>query len=165
MLTDTRAAELTSKVTSWRAATLTGQSLVRPPLHFEPDLLADERKFIHAMCEAGTTISSKSEGKGGERHVVVYDEPVEEGMVGGVSASRRLALSEELDAWKADGGRQHAKEALHFDPALTTAEREYIHQLAKRDGLSSKSEGVVHHGDDWHIVVRLPATVGEPFPL
>ena len=55
-----------------------------------------------------------------------------------------------------DFGRLPGKKSsvLHFEPALTTAEREFVHQLAAHHGLSSKSEGTVHQGADWHIVVR-----------
>tara|TARA_B110000208_G_C11757028_1_gene425534 strand:+ start:153 stop:1298 length:1146 start_codon:yes stop_codon:yes gene_type:complete len=138
-------ASLTTRIDCWHAA------LPGPPLHFEPTLSADERKFVHALCESrGSEMSSKSEGKGDARHVVVFDAPVAKGVVGGVSAARRTELTAHFESWSPDVERP-----LHFAPTLTTAEREFVHHIvAAQSGLSSSSEGVVYHGDDWHIVVR-----------
>ena len=78
----------------WAPSSEEEDSSTAPPLHFEPSLSAGERKFVHAHCEARSSeLSSKSEGEGEERHVVVYDAPVEAGMVGGVSAMRRAELT------------------------------------------------------------------------
>ena len=110
---------------------------------------------MHAHCEArGSELSSKSEGKGEERHVVVYDAPVEAGMVGGVSAVRRAALMARLESWSRE-------QPLHFEATLTTAEREFVHQIAAQRKLSSKSEGKEYQGEDWHIVVRSGAATDE----
>ena len=106
-----RKAELTGRIDAWHTAQQ--QRGASEPLHFEASLSAGERKFIHALCESrGTEMSSKSEGEGKERHVVVYDVPVEAGTVGGVSAARRAELESRLDAWRA--GAMAA--ALHFEP-------------------------------------------------
>ena len=123
----------------------------QPPPHFEATLTADERKFVHALCESrGSEMSSKSEGKGDARHVVVFDKPVAKGVIGGVSAARRTELTAQFESWCPDVERP-----LHFAPTLTTAEREFVHHIvAAQRGLSSKSEGVEYHGADWHIVVR-----------
>ena len=51
-------------------------------------------------------------------------------------------------------------EGLHFEPTLTTAEREFVHSLAAARGLYSKSEGK-EHGVDQHIVVRREGAGGE----
>jgi hypothetical protein len=148
VLPEERKAELTGRIDAWHTAQQ--QRGASEPLHFEASLSAGERKFIHALCESrGTEMSSKSEGEGKERHVVVYDVPVEAGTVGGVSAARRAELESRLDAWRA--GAMAA--ALHFEPG-PPAEREFVHQLAAKHGLASKSEGKTHHGPDWHIVVR-----------
>jgi 5'-nucleotidase len=166
VLPEARQAELTQRVDSWHAIAKQQQqqqqqqqpgSNTAPaaaPLHFEASLTAGERKFVHALCEArGSELSSKSEGAGAARHVVVYDAPVEEGVVGGVSAPRRAELAARVDAWmKAE--RQAGAGKLHFEPTLTTAEREFVHQVAAQNGLSSKSEGKDNHGGaDWHIAV------------
>ena len=143
---EARKAGLTARVDQWAAD---GKA---SPLHFEPSLTAGERKFVHALCESrGRELSSKSEGKGPDRHVVVFDIPVVAGTVGGVSAARRAELSARVDAWIPDKAQSSG---LHFEPTLTTAEREFVHQLAATHGLSSKSEGTEHQGADWHIVVR-----------
>ena len=47
-------------------------------------------------------MSSKSEGKGAERHVVVYNVPMAEGMVKGVSAEKRVSLKTRVDTWHSD---------------------------------------------------------------
>ena len=143
-------AELESRVDVWLAAAPPdGKAL---PLHFEPGLSAGERKFVHALCETRRSeVSSKSEGSGGVRHVVVYHTPIEVGMVGGVSAARRAELATRVEEFESDG---QSSQELHFEPSLTTAEREFVHQVAAQHGLSSKSEGKVYHGADWHIVVR-----------
>ena len=159
-----RHAALVSEITSWHQP---GAS----PLHFPPTLTSDERKFVHAYCERrGDVLSSKSEDKGVDRHVVVFDSPVAKGVIGGVSEERRQAIRRTLDVWRgADEETQGEKKkkkkkkesaierddddgALHFDAGLTTAEREYVHSLAKKYGLVSKSQGV--RDVDWHIVVR-----------
>jgi predicted RNA-binding protein Jag len=143
VLTEARQAELTSEVLNWHKPGA-------EPLHFPPALTSDERKFVHALCESrGDVMSSKSEGKGYERHVVIYDAPVAAGVVRGVTDVCRGALQKRVEEWK-----EGTDAELHFEPSLTTAEREYVHSLAKERGLKSKSEGVTHHGDDWHIVVR-----------
>ena len=147
VLPDSLKVELTGRVDTWlREGKETGTEI--KPLHFEASLTADERKFVHALCESrGGEMSSKSEGTGGERHVVVYNVPVEEGVVGGVSAVQRAALTAQLEAWDRE-------EPLHFAPG-TAAEREFVHKLvAELPGLTSKSEGKEHQGADWHIVVR-----------
>ena len=142
-----RKAELTGRVNSWHAAAVPGHAT---PLHFEPSLTAGERKFIHTLCEdRRTEMSSKSEGNGEARHVVVYQTPIEVGMLNGVTAPRRLELSARVRAFKSSNSQ-----SLHFEPSLTTAEREFVHQVAAQNGLSSKSEGTQYHGPDWHIVVR-----------
>ena len=140
-----RKQELTDRVSEW-------YSPGAQPLHFEASLTSDERKFVHALCEArGDVMSSKSEGKGADRHVVVYDKPVEEGVVHGVAEARRGILSKRVDDWMAAG----VQDPLHFEPTLTTAEREFVHSLAAKNNLESKSEGLIYHGDDWHIVIRV----------
>ena len=168
VLPEARQTELTHRVDSWHAIAKQQQqqqqqqqrqqpdSNTAPagaPLHFEASLTAGERKFVHALCEArGSELSSKSEGAGAARHVVVYGVPVEEGVVGGVSAARRAELAARVDAWvKAEMKTGAGK--LHFEPTLTTAEREFVHQVAAQNGLSSKSEGKEYHGADWHIAV------------
>ena len=148
VLPEARKSELTRRVDVWHAEARQPGTEMKP-LHFESSLTAGERKFVHALCESrGGELSSKSEGKGRERHVVVFDKPVEEGKVGGVSATRRVELTQIFYVWDQD------IIPLHFSPDLTTAEREFAHQLAARHGLKSKSEGKEHHGADWHIVVR-----------
>lgn len=151
LLPEERKVALTGRVDAWHAAALPDATALQP-LHFAASLTAGERKFVHALCESrGSELSSKSEGKGQERHVVVYDAPVEAGQVGGVSAAMRAELTARLELWR---NEQQQEQALHFDPTLTTAEREFIHQLAGQHGMSSKSEGSEYHGADWHIVVR-----------
>jgi predicted RNA-binding protein Jag len=151
VLTGRQQAELSGRVDAWLAAAPLGGKA--PPLHFEPNLTADERKFVHTLCEARRSeMSSKSEGSGDERHVVVYHTPIEAGMVCGVSAARRAELAARVEAFEKDVGQ--ASQGLHFEPSLTTAEREFVHQVAAQHGLRSKSEGKVYHGADWHIVVR-----------
>ena len=150
-------AELVGRVDAWLAAAPPGGKA--PPLHFETGLSAGERKFVHALCETRRSeVSSKSEGSGGARHVVVYHTPIEAGMVGGVSAARRGELAARVEAFfekVKDVGRESSSQAaLHFEPSLTTAEREFVHHVAAQYGLGSKSEGEVYHGADWHIVVR-----------
>jgi hypothetical protein len=144
-LSEARQAELSGRVERWRA------SGPAEPLHFEATLSSDERKFVHAFCEArGDEMSSKSEGKGAERHAVVYNTPVEAGVVGGVGAARREEIAARVEEWAKtkEGGK------LHFEPTLTTAEREYVHKVAAKHGLHSKSEGTgEYRGADWHIAV------------
>ena len=72
-------------------------------------------------------------------------------MVGGVSASRRACITARVAAFHQQTDQS---QGLHFEPVLTTAERELVHQVAAELGLHSKSEGTVYHGPDWHIVVR-----------
>ncbi|GMH61298.1 hypothetical protein TL16_g03225 [Triparma laevis f. inornata] len=142
VLSSQRKAELTDCVTNWHKEDA-------PPLHLEPTLTADERKFVHAFCESrGEEMSSKSEGKGAERHVVVYPTPVEKGIVRGVTEACRLNLTKRIDDWMKENS-----EPLHFEPTLTPAEREFIHHLAAKLNLKSKSEGM-QHGVDKHMVVR-----------
>ena len=149
-LPERKQAELESRVDVWLATAAPGGKAL--PLHFEPALSAGERKFVHALCETRRSeVSSKSEGSGRARHVVVYHTPIEVGMVGGVSAARRTELAARVEEFKIDG---QSPQGLHFEPSLTTAEREFVHQVAAQHGLSSKSEGKVYHGADWHIVVR-----------
>merc|ERR1712086_47925 len=147
VLLEARKAELTGRVNTWHA--VPGQA---SPLHFEPSLTAGERKFIHTLCEdRRTEMSSKSEGEGEARHVVVHQTPIEVGMLNGVTAPRRLELSARVRAFKSSKSQSGG---LHFEPSLTTAERELVHQVAAQNGVSSKSEGTQYHGPDWHIVVR-----------
>ena len=163
VLPEARQAELTRRVNSWHAIAKqqpqpgSNMAPAAAPLHFEARLTAGERKFVHALCEArGSELSSKSEGAGAARHVVVYDAPVEEGVVGGVSAPRRAELAARVDAWMRAEMKTGAGK-LHFEPTLTTAEREFVHQVAAQNGLSSKSEGKEYHGADWHIAVTARA--------
>ena len=73
---EARKAGLTARVDQWVAD---GKA---SPLHFEPSLTAGERKFVHALCESrGSELSSKSEGTGPHRHVVVFDVPMAAGTV------------------------------------------------------------------------------------
>jgi hypothetical protein len=154
VLAESRKVELAHRISTWHAEAQRASSAA-PPLHFEPSLTAGERKFVHAHCEArGSELSSKSEGKGKERHVVVYDAPVVVGTVGGVSAARRAELTARLESW-------NREQPLHFEATLTTAEREFVHQLAAQRKLSSKSEGKEYQGEDWHIVVRRGAAAAE----
>ena len=128
---EARKAGLTARVDQWVAD---GKA---SPLHFEPSLSAGERKFVHALCESrGSELSSKSEGKGPHRHVVVFDVPVAAGTVGGVSAARRAELSARVDAWIPDKAQSSG---LHFEPTLTTAEREFVHQLAAAPHVEPRS--------------------------
>jgi hypothetical protein len=157
VLPEVRKAELKGRVDSWLLQATVGSWQSTPgykasPLHFEVSLTAGERKFVHTLCEARRgEMSSKSEGKGEARHVVVYHTPIEEGMVNGVSAVRRLELAARVSGFKS---AKDQSQGLHFEPLLTTAEREFVHEVAAEHGLSSKSEGKEYHGVDWHIVVR-----------
>jgi flagellar biosynthesis GTPase FlhF len=87
VLSKTRRAELTRRVKSWHAIAKrqqqaawllqqqTGSNMApaAAPLHFEASLTAGERKFVHVMCNwRGSELSSKSEGTGAARHVVVH---------------------------------------------------------------------------------------------